>query len=520
MKEHSLFSCLRFRWFVWLCLVHFLSGNVSAAAGIAVFAGGNTEPQTLDPAQVWDDISASFTYNIYDTLVRIHPQTMAVEPGLATSWKAEDGGKTWIFELRRNVRFHDGTPCDADAVVFSFKRQLDKKFAYRYYAFPMFAEIFTFLKDVGKLGSHRVAFYLSQPFSPFLATLTVDNAAIVSPAAVIRHKQQFPRHPSGTGPFRLKEWVAGQRLVLEANPGYWKGPPAIAEYTTLFLNNFDTIETFFKQGKISIMLSYSISRLVGLRRLSWVDVLTTPVFSTQFLTFNMANPILKRKQVRQALNYLWDERALTLVYRDFARPIHSLLPQGMVQGQTMSPLYPFSIEKARRLLQQENLTSGINLNFLTLEARGSLLLGVVSHYVQNLKKAGINLIVKQVSNEEYNARIARGEYDITQSGWIADYPDPDSFFYPMFSRELQQEGFANLSSAAADPIRQLIDQARQESDPLRRREKYERLDRWLMEEALLLPLFQDVNVVVYNRSIGPLNPNALGKLSLYDLGRK
>lgn len=136
-------------------------------ASIHTVRGGSwREPVSLDPARAWDDTSSFYIANIFDTLVRLDPRTLKIEPSLASRWETSKDGRDWTFHLRRNVRFHDGTPCSADAVVFSFQRQMDPDNPRREEEFPLFYEIFTFLKEVRKLDTYRVRFRLQNPFSP------------------------------------------------------------------------------------------------------------------------------------------------------------------------------------------------------------------------------------------------------------------------------------------------------------------------------------------------------------------
>jgi peptide/nickel transport system substrate-binding protein len=170
------------------------------AADRVVRSGSLAEPATIDPAQSWDDTSSFYVGNIFDTLVRLNPQTMNIEPLLAVSWETSQDGRTWTFNLRRGITFHDGTPFDADAVVFTFFRQMDPANPNRRDDFPLFAEIFTCLQTVRKTNSQQVQFVLTEPFFPFLAALSVECAAIVSPTAVNKYGAEFARHPVGTGP--------------------------------------------------------------------------------------------------------------------------------------------------------------------------------------------------------------------------------------------------------------------------------------------------------------------------------
>ena len=486
------------------------------AADRVIRSGSLVEPSAIDPAQVWDDTSSFYVCNIFDTLVRLNPQTMKIEPSLAVSWETSRDGRTWTFNLRRGVRFHDGTVFDADAVVFTFFRQMDPANPNRRSDFPLFAEIFTYLREVKKIDPHQVQFILSEPLFPFLASLTVECAAIVSPTAVKKSGADFARHPVGTGPFKLKSWNKDKRLVLEANRDYWRGRPAVDEYIDTIEPRSEVLNNYFKEGLLDILYSYSISKMVSYKKQDWVKVIATPYLSVTFAVLNAARPPLDRKAVRQALGHAWDPRTLKLVFQDYVLPIHSLLPRGMMTSEPARQPIGFALNRARALLKKEGFDREIQLEMLLKKDEG-LLFQICSMYAKNLKQVGIKLKLTRLDAQAYEERIARGDYDLAYSAWIADFPDPDSMLFPLLSEQLQKQGFANIASAKRSDLRDLLTAARRERDPEKRRAMYRKLDLTIVTDGLAIPLYQDKRVIIFNQRIGRLQPNPLGKFFLYDL---
>jgi peptide/nickel transport system substrate-binding protein len=170
----------------------------------------------LDPARASDIESLEVAEQVFGRLVRFAPGRLEPEPDLATSWSVSPDGTVWTFDLRPNVRFHDGTPFDADAVVFSFERQIVADHTSREPDF-VWARSYHNITKVSALSPLRVQFQIDRPYAPFLANLAIGPAAIVSPTAVRRWGTKFGRHPSGTGPYRLLEWIPGDRITLERN---------------------------------------------------------------------------------------------------------------------------------------------------------------------------------------------------------------------------------------------------------------------------------------------------------------
>ncbi|HSQ34498.1 MAG TPA: ABC transporter substrate-binding protein [Candidatus Binatia bacterium] len=497
-----------------LALVLFASAL--PAAKRVVRSGSLREPRAIDPARSWDDTSAFYVSNIFDTLVRFDPHTARIVPSLAVSWEASPDGRSWRFQLRRGVRFHDGTPLDADAVVFSFFRQMDPANPDRHRDFPLFADIFVFLKTVRKIDPLQVEFILSEPFFPFLATLSVECAAIVSPSAVRKAGAAFAHQPVGTGPFKLSSWHRNKRLVLKANKEYWRGRPPIDEYIDTIEPRGEVLSNSFQQGALDILNTYSISKMVSYKKQDWVTITTTPYLSVTFAVVNSSRPQLSRKGVRQALGYAWDPRALKLVFQDYVLPIHTLLPQGLIRNDAPAPAGVFSLEKARALLKKEGFSGELQLEMLLLKDDG-LLFQLFSIYARNLKQIGIHLRLTRLETKALAARIARNDYDLAYSGWIADYPDPDSMIFPLLSPQLQEQGLANIAGAKRLDLDQLLKAARCEGDAKKRETLYSDINHAVIADVLIIPLYQDKRVIISNQKVGRVQPNPLGKFFLFDL---
>jgi len=499
-----------------ICLLVLIPALVNSEQIIR--SGIGYEPTTMDPAEAWDDTSTFYITNIFDRLVDIDHDTLKIRPSLATGWGSNKDGTIWKFRLRKGVRFHDGNKFDADAVVFSFRRQIENK--YKYGEFVLFKEVFPFLKRVTKSGKYEVKFELNAPFFQFPATLSVDCASIISPEAMKRKKEKFREFPVGTGPYILLKWQKGKKVVLSANQDYWKGKPGIDQYISICEPKIDRLFEMFRKQQIDILTIFSLSKMIVLKAYPWVGYSYSPSLSTNYIAFNMKNRYLKKLRVRQALNYLWNKDILKLVYQEHVEPLCSLFPKGMKGYDCDLDNYPISVDKARKLLEKEGLRKGFGLTFV-IRRSADLSLHLVDIYSRNLRKVGIRLKVESVSDDEYMSRIKRGEYDMTISSWIADYPDPFSIINPLFSERIQSEGFANFASGQGnEDLKKMIFESRKIKDPEKRDRFYIKLNNMVVKRALLIPLYQDINLVLYNKKIGRLNIDKFGKIYIFDIGKK
>mgnify|MGYP003694208467 CR=1 FL=1 len=174
----------------------------------------------MDPGQLTDINSMRVLSSVYDTLVRFKEGSFTREPGLATSWKMSPDGLTYTFTLRKGVKFHDGTPFDAEAVKFTYDRLLDPKHPNAETGpFPFASFYYGAIKEVTVVDPATVRFTVKQPFSPLLNNLTLNTGRIVSPAAVKKFGKEFASHPVGTGPFRVR--LLGQERQDRARGECW-----------------------------------------------------------------------------------------------------------------------------------------------------------------------------------------------------------------------------------------------------------------------------------------------------------
>src|ERR1019366_3810976 len=340
-----------------------------------------TEPKTLNWAVAADSGSREVLQCLMADLIHINRQSMATEPALAKSWKVSHNGLHWELELRQGIKFSDGHPFDADDVVFTFQAILDEQVHS-----PQRALLIMEGKPIGvrKLDAYRVAFDLPQPYS--VPDRLFDGVFILP-----RHKLEAawkqgkladawplstaPSDLAGLGPFRVKQYAAGQHIILERNPYYWKVDqagtqlPYLAELEFLFAGNEDNQVLRFQAGESDIINRVGARNFAVLEkdRKRRGDDLVNAGGSLEynFLFFNLAGlppgiapPIaahqafLRRKSFRQAVSAAIDRDAIVrLVYLGRAVPLAGPVPPGnKAWVNTALPAPVRSLERARQLL--------------------------------------------------------------------------------------------------------------------------------------------------------------------------
>jgi peptide/nickel transport system substrate-binding protein len=194
-------------------------GGPSATNSDTLVFGRNKDAVTLDYAVAPDGNSLNVARSTAEGLTRYLPGSFDIGPSLATSWTESKDGKTWVFALRHGVKFHDGTPFDADAVKFNFDRwRLTANPYHNWGDFSYYASQFGgypgTIADVTVLAPDRVRFRLTRPVAPLLVDFAMPSFSISSPTAVRSEGPDYFRHPVGTGPYELTEWVKDDHITL------------------------------------------------------------------------------------------------------------------------------------------------------------------------------------------------------------------------------------------------------------------------------------------------------------------
>ena len=225
----------------------------SAVGGRIVF-GRSGDSDSLDPHHTIASISWQVFSNIYDPLV-VRNMDLQLEPLVAESWEVADDGLTYTFKIREGIKFHDGTPLNAEAVAFTFNRVRDPEIAS-----PSRSTVVA-VDDVVAIDEYTVEFRMKEVFSPLLGSLTSEYLGIISPTAVEKYGEDFGQNPVGSGPFKFKEWVPGERITLERNDEYInhrpyntnKGAPYLEELVFRNIPEEQTQIAALETGEINLM---------------------------------------------------------------------------------------------------------------------------------------------------------------------------------------------------------------------------------------------------------------------------
>ncbi len=302
-------------------------------------------------------------YSVYDTLIYRHPQTNEFVPGLAERWEMSPDGLTWTFYLRQDVKFHDGTPFNAQAVAVNLDRIMNPDNASGKAKFLLGPYTgYTLLDD------YTIMLHLSEPYAPLLDGLSQVYLGIASPKALGKYtKNNYQFHQVGTGPYKLVDFVAGDHITLKRNEDYAWGPVFYAPHTA---QSLDTIEFRFYEDPPTraLALQSGAVQMIGellptdvelLQSDASLKVFRVPVPGmSQHFVFNVQRAPTDEQAVRQALIYATNRTAIVdAVFQGLSPVAHGPLSAITPFYDTaLETLYPFDAEYARSLLASAGWT--------------------------------------------------------------------------------------------------------------------------------------------------------------------
>ncbi len=490
--------------------------------------GRGGDSVSLDPIQVTDGESLKVTHQIYEGLLDYAPGSTEVVPVLATEWEASPDGLEWTFKLRQGVKFHDGTDFNAEAVKINFDRwrntsdplHVGGEFPYYSYMFGGFDEASN-IQDVVVVDDYTVKFVLKNIQASFLQDIAMVPFAIASPKALQENPERLNDHPVGTGPFRFVSWTKGDRIVLEANPDYWGGKPAIDRliYRSIPDNNARLVA--LQAGELDVMDGVEPAFLPTIQATGQFDIIERPPMNIGYLAFNTQKPPFDNVLIRRAINHAINKEELnTAFYGGMGIPAVSPLPPSVWGHNPNVPKYEYDPEKAKELLAQagygpdnplrtELWAMPVPRPYMPQPER----IGVA---IQNyLREVGIEAEIVTYEWGTYLEKTGMGEHTMALLGWTGDNGDPDNFLYVLLDKDNAVTPDAgNIAFYVNDEVHDLLIRARQTTDQAERTRLYEEAQVKIMEDAPWVPLMHTRVPIAVRKGITGYVPNPTGSESL------
>src|SRR5262245_36800628 len=290
--------------------------------------------------------------NIFNSLLTMTPPPeWKVVPELATSWDVQDEGKTWTFHLAQGVKFHDGTDFDAQAAKWNFDRILDPEV-------PSWVRpYYTAIDRVEAVDKYTLCVHMKEPFGSLDKALAgyFQGIPMASPKSFETYSKDFVQHPTGTGPFILKEWSPGERVVLEKNPHYFKPElPYLDKLEVRIMKDPLTASTALRAGEIDFIARVPIQQVLVLEKSPGIRLATGSSIAPVVALLNLRLKSFDDARARRAVGgYGIDREELAKVgFYGRVQPLVSVLPPGVPDAINLNEMYPYDPAKAKQLLKE------------------------------------------------------------------------------------------------------------------------------------------------------------------------
>lgn len=495
---------------------------------------------TMDPAFAKNQSVIWATKQVYNTLVEPDNQ-LNIRPCLAKSWEVAEDHKTFIFHLRTDVYFHDnesfikgeGRKMNARDVVYSLKRIMDPATA------SPGAWIFNGKVDMNNgftaIDDSTFQLTLLQPFHPILGILSMQYCSIIPHEVVEKYGKDFRKHPCGTGPFQFHQWEEGQSLILHKYPRYFEKDsagnrlPYLDAVKVSFLDNKATEFLLFRQGQLDFMNDIDASfkdevfTKKGSLKKEWTGKMVLekgPYLNVEYFGFlldsNKAvvkNSPTRLKKIRLAINYGIDRvKMITYLRNGIGTPANAgFVPAGLPSFDTAKVKgYSYNPALSAQLLKEAGYPEGKGLPVIKLLSIP--IYEDFANYVANqLQQLGIKIQVEVMQKALLMEQTAKSEALCFRGSWMGDYADAENYLAVFYSKNPAPPNYTRYANPAFD---QLYEQSLQENNDSIRYRLYQQMDRIIVADAPVVPLFYDEVIHLIQPNVHGLGNNGLNSLEL------
>ncbi|WHY90939.1 glutathione ABC transporter substrate-binding protein [Neobacillus cucumis] len=452
--------------------------------------------------------AASVTHEkIYEGLVG-RDKNSEIQPLLAEKWKQLDDTK-WEFYLRKGVKFHDGSPFNAQAVKATFDRLLDPKVA------SPRAVVFKMVKEVKVVDDYTVQFILKEPFSPLLSILANHEGDIISPKAIEKYGKKIIQEPDGTGPFAFKSWTPGQEIVLVKNKNYWGTQPKIDKVVFKVVPEETTRVSMLETGEAQIAEPLSVEMIDTVEGSQASEVYRSEGYGTEYIGFNVKKKPFTDVRVRKAIAHAIEmDSIIKGVYNNVGKKANSLMGPKVLGYSPNLKAYDYNLNEAKKLLAEAGYPNGFETTLLTMDDKQRINLAEVVQ--SQLKGIGIKVKVQVMEYGTFVQQVNKGNSEMFILSWRNATGDADYNQYNLM-HSASQGPAGNTFFYSNKQVDNLIDAARREKDEQKRIELYKEAQELEMKDAPYIPVRVIENVAAVAKNVSGFSISPSGYLEINDV---
>ncbi|MDA3954990.1 MAG: ABC transporter substrate-binding protein [Bacteroidales bacterium] len=490
---------------------------------------------SLDPAYAKSQVLIWPANQLYNGLVQMD-NDLNILPCIAKKWVVLNSGITYKFTLRDDVYFHNhilfenglGRKVTAKDFEYSLNRITNPKTA------SPGAWIFNNVAENGikALNDSVVMIQLKSPFPAFLGLLTMQYCSVL-PFEIVEHfGTDFRNNPVGTGPFQFKIWKENEKLVLVKNPNYFEKDslgnnlPYLDAVSITFINDKQSEFLEFLKGNIDFISGLNATNKDELitkngklnpKYSNQIKMINQPYLNTEYLGFLLdttkaitkSSPVLNKK-IRQAINYGFDRQKMMKYLRNsIGTPaINGFIPKGLPSFSEEFVGYTYDPDKTRKLLIEAGFPNGVGLPSIVLTTTSDYL-DLCEYIQQELAQFGIDISIDVSTGAIFRDMVANSKINFFRGSWIADYPDAENYLTLFYSKNFSPSG-PNYTHYFNSEYDKLYKQAMLAVNDSVRYDIYNKMNRLIIDDAVIVPLYYDevirfVNFDIYGFESNPMN---------------
>ncbi|WP_339724937.1 ABC transporter substrate-binding protein SapA [uncultured Paraglaciecola sp.] len=485
----------------------------------------NFNPQ-LDTSGTTVDASS---HQIYDRLIDFDPVTGNIVPALATSWLVSNDGKTYTFQLRQEVSFHETqtfTPTryfNADDVLFSIDRWRLKDHPYHdiaggRYPYTDSLNLGDLITKVARINGYRVEITLNKPESSFLANLATDFAVILSAEyaekLISRNQKELIDHkPIGTGPYQLASFRQDRYIRFTKHPKYWRQIPLSDKLIFDITPSSSVRLAKLLTSECDAIALPAHSELEVIRQQDDLVLDEKPGLNVGFWAFNTSKPPFNNPEVRRALGMAIDKNALIdAIYFNSAILAKNIVPPTSWAFQSDVKPLSYNPIAAKKLLREQGIPEDFSMTVWAMPVQRAYnpnalkMAELIQAYLQDV---GIKVNIVSYEWSTFRERLTKGIHDSVLIGWSADNGDPDNFYRPLLSCAAIKSG-TNRAMWCSDEYDLLINKALQYTEISERTYFYGKANELLAEQLPLIPIAHASRYQAHRKELQGLVINPYG----------
>jgi ABC-type transport system substrate-binding protein/methyl-accepting chemotaxis protein len=474
---------------------------------------------SFDPAKAGDINASNIVSQINMGLTQFGSGTEVIA-AIARSWHVENDNITWIFNLRKDAKFHNGRIITPEDVRYSFERLLSRELdsINRWFLAMIkgsdeyYNGTATHVSGIEVIGNNSIKIVLKYPYSSFVNNLAHCSCSILPREEV----KNIDSRPVGAGPFKfVKADEENKQIILSKFSNFVLGE-ALLDTVKIDYND-DNIEERFLNGEIDY-----ITVNAGNKKLmedNSYEIQRTECIGMRFIAFNYnsSNAIVQNKQARKAINYCVDrEKIIKEALGGLETPVLGAFPETIISNTNLKG-YSRNINKARELIRNSSVKTNTITLLVSSEGRNVVLHSKVAEILaENLKEIGITLKTKVVKGSEYYNENSIRQADMFVYGWLGDSGTADNFMEPL----VDKSNSANRSKYSNEQVMELLNSAKKTKNPYKYKEILYQIDGVVEEDSPWVSLSNICSTYAYSKNIKGLKVHPLNIVKMLDIWRE